>query len=83
MAIKVLRVRVCDICGNEEGVCRYRVSKLEGDTRTVTVDLCPTHGAAMELTLESKPVPRRKARAVTPMKEITATRRKARKATKR
>jgi hypothetical protein len=81
VAIQVLKVkvRICDICGAEEGVCRYRVSRLEQSPRTVTVDLCAEHGAGLERVLEAKPVPRRKARAVTPIKEVKARAKPARK----
>lgn len=74
MAIQVIKtkVRICDICGAQERVCRYRVSKLEDEPRTVTVDLCDEHGHGLERVLDAKPVPRRKARAVTPLKEVKA-----------
>lgn len=68
--MQVLRVRACDVCGSTENACRYRLSRLEKDPRTVTVDLCETHCAPIELVVKAKPVPRRKERAVTTVKAV-------------
>jgi len=81
MAVKVLktRIRICDLCGSEDGVLRWRVARLEVDPRMVTLDLCSSHSAPLAETLDSKPVPGRKARAVTPLREVTARKRTAKK----
>ena len=69
--MKTLRVRVCDVCESENGVCRYRVAKLEGEPQTITLDLCVEHAAPLEPLLEVKPADRRR-RPVVPMEEVRA-----------
>lgn len=81
--MKVTRKRVCDICENEEGVCRYRITKLEGSAqRTSTVDLCENHGGTVEMAMHAAPTPRRgrkSARPVVSLDQIEAQKKPARK----
>lgn len=83
MAVKTIRVRVCDVCAREDSTARYRVSRVEPDPRTATVDLCEEHGAGVVTALEARPVAHRKQRAVTPMKEVTARKSRTKKAAKK
>jgi hypothetical protein len=92
MVVKVTRKRVCDICESDDGVCRYRITKLEGTTqRTVTSDLCLEHAEGVQIAMDAAPQPRRgrkSARPVVSLDDInakkTAAKRAARKpATKR
>jgi hypothetical protein len=79
MAVEVLKVRyrICDLCGSKEDVSRWRVARIENDPRMVTVDLCREHADPLAKVLEAKPVPHRKARAVTPKREVAARKRAA------
>lgn len=83
--MKVTRKRVCDVCGSDDGVCRYRITKLEGfritkleraaDQRTVTADLCTEHGVALEDAMLAAPVTRRGRKSTKPvvsLDQITA-----------
>lgn len=76
MAMKTLRVRVCDFpgCEHDTDVCRYRIAKLEDDARTITLDLCGEHAAPLEPLLDVKPADRRR-RPVTSMNEVRAQKR--------
>lgn len=87
VVVKVTRVRVCDICESAEGVCRFRITKLEGAfQRTVTTDLCGEHGGTVEAAMSAAPVPRRgrkSGRPVTPVAEINARKTVAKRAAKK
>lgn len=83
MAIQVLRVRVCDVCSEREGVCRYRISRQEAEPRSTTFDLCPTHAKPLEDLLTSKPDARRRKRKVVPVSQIQKTSGQAKGATKK
>lgn len=76
VVVKVTRKRVCDICESDDGVCRYRITKLEGvSQRTVTSDLCVQHGEGVEAAIDVAPLPRRgrkTARPVVGLDEIAA-----------
>lgn len=66
--MKVTRMRVCDICGNEQGVCRYRITKLEDSAqRTGTVDLCSEHGDVVEAAMGAAPMSRRGRKSAKPV----------------
>ena len=86
MVVKVTRKRVCDICESEDGVCRYRITRLEdGDSKgqqTVTADLCAEHSKGARAVLEKAPAPRRGRKPVRPvvsLDEIEAEKKPARK----
>lgn len=74
MVMKVTRKRVCDICEGDDGVCRFRITKLEGSAqRTVTSDLCVECGTDVETAMNAAPTPRRgrkTARPVVPLDQI-------------
>jgi hypothetical protein len=83
MVVKVTRSRVCDICENDNGVRRYRITKLE-DTRqrTVTTDLCADHSSQVEEAIDTAPAPRRGRkgpRPVVSLDEVAAKKKPARK----
>lgn len=68
MVVKVTRKRVCDICENEDGVNRYRITKLEEATqRTVTSDLCVEHAEGLEQAIKVSPMPRRGRKTARPV----------------
>lgn len=78
VAIVTTRSRVCDVCGENGGVQRVRLTLLangSGSSRTVTVDLCEKHLAPVKEAMDAKPAGTRKTRAVTPKKEVTARKR--------
>ena len=80
MAIQVVRMRVCDVCGSDQSVKKYRLVRVEGKTRMITMDLCDEHGTPIEELMAAKPVPRRTKRKVTPLAEAkSATKRAPRK----
>lgn len=78
------RKRVCDICESEDGVCRYRITKLEGvHQQTVTSDLCVEHQVQVEQAIETAPLPRRArktGRPVVGLDEIAAKKAASKKA---
>lgn len=62
------RKRVCDICESEDGVCRYRITKLEDNSqRTVTTDLCVEHAEDVENAIQVAPAPRRGRKSAKPV----------------
>jgi hypothetical protein len=74
---------VCDICESDNGVRRYRITKLE-DTRqrTVTTDLCVEHHSQVEQAISVAPAPRRgrkTPRPVVSLDEVAAQKKPARK----
>lgn len=76
--MKVTRKRVCDICESDDGVCRYRITKLEGVAQqTVTSDLCVEHGADVERAMNAAPAPRRGRKAAKPVVPLDQIPRKA------
>lgn len=81
MVVKVTRKRVCDICESEEGVCRYRITKLEGvHQQTVTSDLCTEHQAQVEEAIVTAPIPsrgRKTAHPVVSLDEVAAKKKPA------
>lgn len=81
--MRTLRVRFCDFpgCNSDQGVCRFKITKLETEDgpRTVTLDLCIEHAAPLIPILEAKPANRRNGRTVTPLKEVTARKKTAKK----
>lgn len=77
VVVKVTRTRVCDTCGSEHGVCRYRITKLEGvqSQTTVTADVCDENPHTLEEIIGAAPAPRRgrkSARPVVSVDEIAA-----------
>lgn len=84
MVVRVVRERVCDICESNEGVCRYRITKIEGNgQRTSTVDLCEEHGGTVEDAMSAAPTPRRGSKATRPvvsLDDINTKKRVAKKA---
>lgn len=78
--MKVTRRRVCDICESEEGVCRYRITKLEdASQRTVTSDLCREHAADVENAIQVAPMPRRGRKSAKPVVSLSEIQKKANK----
>lgn len=79
--MQVIRKRVCDICSSDDGVCRYRITKLEETSqRTVTTDLCGEHGEMVERAVVSAPTPRRgrkSSKPVVSLDEINAKKKPA------
>lgn len=66
---------VCNICGSEEGVVRYRITRTE-DRRGGNVDMCSEHGAPLEEALGTLSVRPVRGRTVTPMSAIKKTAKK-------
>lgn len=80
MVVKVTRKRVCDICESEEGVCRYRITKLEDATqRTVTSDLCVEHSEDVENAIQVAPAPRRGRKSAKPVVSLDQIKKAAKK----
>lgn len=72
MVVKVTRKRVCDICESEDGVCRYRITKLEDSSqRTVTTDLCFEHAEDVENAIQVAPAPRRGRKTAKPVVSLS------------
>ena len=46
MAVRIERSRVCDVCGSDVSVTRWRVGKAGG--RTASPDLCGKHSKPLE-----------------------------------
>lgn len=86
--MKITRERVCDVCESADGVCRYRITKLEGSAQhTVTSDLCTEHAEGVQLAIDAAPVPRRGRKTAKPVVSLdsiaakkTSAKRAARKA---
>jgi hypothetical protein len=78
VAIETSRYRVCDVCGEKEGVQRVRITLLgeNGSGQTSTVDLCEEHRKPIVEAMSAKPKGLRKPRAVASRKEVTARRAK-------
>lgn len=80
------RKRVCDICESDEGVTRYRITRLEGTRQqTATVDICSVNPHTIQEAVEAATLLRRGRKAgrpvvsldeVTAKKTATASRRK-------
>lgn len=72
MAVEIMRVRVCDQCGGKDGVRRYKVSRLQEASQSVTRDLCAKDGAPLEGLLETATSTRRRRKRVESLEEIEA-----------
>lgn len=70
MAVKVVRVEVCDVCGSEEGLGHFRLTERGGTSRAVAV--CGKDGADLlrGLLQTVTAPPKRKARGVVSMAEV-------------
>lgn len=55
MAVSIVRVRVCDICG-ESAHNSYRISRYKGDSRQL--DICEEHAAPLEQMIAGPKKPR-------------------------
>lgn len=80
------RKRVCDICESDDGVSRYRITKLEnGSQRTVTSDLCVEHAEDVENAIQVAPAPRRGRKSAKPVVSLDEikTKKKASSATRK
>ena len=54
MAVQVKKLRVCDLCGSDDGVKTYRVG-LVGDGRGVSPDLCGAHQEPLKEAMAAVP----------------------------
>ena len=54
MAVKTTKLRVCDLCGSDEGVTTYRVG-LVGKGRGVSPDLCTEHEKPLKEAMAAVP----------------------------
>lgn len=54
MATQIIKQRVCDICGSQEGVRTYRVG-LVGNGRGVSPDLCEAHQGPIKEAMAAVP----------------------------
>jgi hypothetical protein len=78
VVVKVTRKRVCDICESEDGVSRYRITRLEGNhQQTVTSDLCIEHGGPVEAAIQTAPQPRRGRKSAKPVVSLSEIQKKA------
>lgn len=57
VATQIIKQRVCDICGSQEGVKTYRVG-LVGNGRGVSPDLCETHQGPINEAMAAVPTTR-------------------------
>ena len=54
MATQIIKQRVCDLCGSDEGVRTYRVGVV-GNGRGVAPDLCAEHQKPLEQVMAAVP----------------------------
>lgn len=76
MAVRVTKDLICDICGGDEGVSRYRFTRVRDD-RKITADLCAEHAGIIEELFKLMPAGKRgqtRARPVLTEAEIVAKR---------
>lgn len=58
MVVQTIRQRICDECGSSDKVEQYRIVYVR-IARTLTVDLCPEHGAPLEAWAKKLPTGKR------------------------
>lgn len=82
MATKILRIEVCDICGSEKNLTKFRITEVRGQSKGITLCDDKTHGAPVLRRLLSEAdgkataTPRGRAHVAT-MDEVKAARKKA------
>lgn len=54
MATQIIKQRVCDFCGSDEGIRTYRVGVV-GNGRGVAPDLCTVHQEPIEALMAAVP----------------------------
>jgi hypothetical protein len=81
MAVRVTKELICDICGIDGDIRRYRLTRTDNKT-SVTADLCPEHRELIDEIMTRKKKGRRTRRVYTP-EEIAAKRKPAKKAAKK
>jgi hypothetical protein len=57
MATQIIKQRVCDLCGSDEGVTTFRVGVV-GKGRGVSPDLCEAHQAPLREAMAAVPTSR-------------------------
>ena len=83
MATKILRIEVCDICGSEKNLTKFRITEVRGTSRGITLCDDAKHGAPVLRRLladagNGKPPGATRGRAhVATMEEVKAARKKA------
>ena len=78
VAERVIRELICDCCGSDDRVRRWRLTKIE-EGKTVSPDLCQKHSEFLEEVFKALPAGKRgqtRARRVLTEKEVKALRNK-------
>ena len=78
MAERVIRELICDCCGSDAKVRRWRITKVD-EGKTVSPDLCDVHSEFMEEVFKALPAGTRgqtRARRVLTEKQVKALRQK-------